>query len=218
MKTMVEFFSGSGKLAEAFRKAGYKTLTFDNNPKNNPDKVIDVLNFTIQNLPKEFRKPDVVHFGVPCTKFSLAGSNNNFINFMPNNVDSCIALALVYKCLDIIKEITPGSWFIENPMGYLRKFPCMQKLIRKEVWYCQYEDFRAKPTDFWTNRGDWITKKCYNNNPNCHHERAPRGSKTGTQGLSNAYERGIYPKLLCEEIVKVCENKQEIVQERLIYQ
>ena len=34
---------------------------------------------------------------------------------------------------------------------------------------------------------------CFNGNKNCHHEPAPRGSKTGTQGLKGAYERGIIP-------------------------
>jgi hypothetical protein len=43
---------------------------------------------------------------------------------------------------------------------------------------------------------------CKNGNPDCHHERAPRGSRTGTQGLKNAYERGILPTELCQDIVK----------------
>lgn len=212
---MLEFFAGSSVLSEEFRKAGHKVLTIDNNPKLNPDLCLDVLNFKIQDLPEEFRNPDVIFLGVPCTKFSVAGRSNNFTNHMPNNIDSCIALALVYKSLEIIKDLNPKSWFIENPMGYLRTFPFMQKLIRKELWYCQYGDNRAKPTDFWTNRGDWITKKCFNGNRACHHDEAPRGSKTGTQGLSNAYERGIYPVELCKDIVNLCQGTLKIIQLQL---
>ncbi len=211
-KIMIEFFSGRGILAETFKESGYIVYKIDNNPKNNPDLVADILNLQVKDLPEWLRNPDVIHFGVPCTKFSVAGRNSNFTNFMPNSKDSAIALALVYKCLELIEEMQPKSWFIENPMGYLRKFPVMRKLVRKEVWYCQYEDTKAKPTDFWTNRVDWIPKKCSNDNPNCKHERAPRGSKTGTQGLDNAYDRGIYPKLLCEEIVSVCEDKLKVKQ------
>ena len=195
-KTMVEFFAGSSVLADAFREAGYDVLTVDVNPDLNPDLVADVLNLVLLDLPEKFRHPDVAFFGVPCTKFSVAGRSSNFTRFMPNNVDSCIALALVYKCLDLIEEMKPVSWFIENPMGYLRVFPFMQKLVRKDVWYCRYGDKRAKPTDFWTNRFDWVTKKCYNGNRSCNHEPAPRGSKTGTQGLTNAYDRGIYPQII----------------------
>jgi len=214
-KVMIELFPGSGVLAKAFRDAGYRTLTIDINPALKPDLVADILTLKIHDLPKWARKPDVIHCGVPCTKFSVAGRSSNFTNFMPNDVDSCIALALVYKCLDLIKELNPKSWFIENPMGYLRKFPFMKRLSRKEVWYCKYGDNKAKPTDFWSNRSDWLPKKCFNNNWNCHHERAPRGSKTGTQGLTNAYERGIYPIDLCKEIVNVCEGKMKTKQEDL---
>jgi len=211
-KTMVEFFAGSSVLADEFKAKGYEVYTVDNNPKLKPSLVADILNFNINMLPEKFRNPDVAFFGVPCTKFSVAGRSSNFINHIPQNVDSCIALALVYKSLDLIKELKPKNWFIENPMGYLRTFDCMKKLIRKEVWYCQYNDIRAKPTDFWTNRGDWITKTCFNGNRACQHEPAPRGSKTGTQGCSNAYERGIYPKLLCEDIVNLCEGTLKIKQ------
>jgi len=205
-KTMVEFFKGSGKLAKAFQKRGYDVYTIDNNPDLKPDLCIDMLLFKVSMLPERFRNPDVAHFGVPCTKFSVAGRSSNFTNFMPNSIDSCLALALVYKSLDLIKEMQPKSWFIENPMGYLRMFPFMRRLPRKEVWYCQYGDNKAKPTDFWTNRIEWIPKKCFNENPNCNHDRAPRGSKSGTQGLDNAYERGVYPEKLCQEIVDVCET------------
>ena len=214
-KFMIEFFSGSGVLSKEFANAGYKTLTIDSNPKLKPDLVLDILNFRIQDLPKEFRNPDVCFFGVPCTHFSVAGRDNNFINFVPTHKDACISLALVYKSLDIIKELNPKYWFIENPMGYLRTFPFMQKLVRKHLWYCKYGDSRAKPTDIWTNCFTWIPKKCFNNNTNCHHEKAPRGCKTGTQGMTNAYERGIYPKELCLELVNVCEGKLKQIQKTL---
>jgi len=36
----------------------------------------------------------------------------------------------------------------------------------------------------------------------CHHEKAPRGSKTGTQGLKGNYERSIVPYELCKEILE----------------
>jgi hypothetical protein len=44
---------------------------------------------------------------------------------------------------------------------------------------------------------------CFNGNTNCHHQPAPRGSQTGTQGLKGNYERSIVPSELCEEILKL---------------
>ena len=37
------------------------------------------------------------------------------------------------------------------------------------------------------------------------HEAAPRGAKTGTQGLKGDYERSKIPQELCEELVKAAE-------------
>ena len=43
--------------------------------------------------------------------------------------------------------------------------------------------------------------ECRNGNIYCHHEPAPRGSKTGTQGKKNAYFRSMVPQELCDEIL-----------------
>lgn len=81
----------------------------------------------------------------------------------------------------------------------------MQGIPRYTVTYCQYGDTRMKPTDIWTNH------PYPNFKPPCHygdpcHVPAPRGSKTGTQGLKNSAEKAIIPEKLCEYIVEICEN------------
>ena len=49
----------------------------------------------------------------------------------------------------------------------------------------------------------WIPRPmCHNGNKNCHHEVAPRGSRTGTQGLKGNYERSVVPYELCKEILQ----------------
>ena len=48
----------------------------------------------------------------------------------------------------------------------------------------------------------FIPKTCFNNNIKCHHEPSPRGSKAGTQGLKNNYERSKIPPQLCKEIIQ----------------
>ena len=45
---------------------------------------------------------------------------------------------------------------------------------------------------------------CKNGDP-CHVS-APRGSRTGTQGLKGAKERSVIPQKLCEHIVDICEE------------
>lgn len=36
------------------------------------------------------------------------------------------------------------------------------------------------------------------------HEKAPRGSKTGTQGLKGAVQRSVIPEELCLHIADIC--------------
>ena len=85
----------------------------------------------------------------------------------------------------------------------------MRGIPKTTVWYCRYGDKRAKPTDIWSNNivnlfniDGWNPRPiCYNGNKKCHHEEAPRGSKTGTQGLKDNYERSKIPYKLCLEIL-----------------
>lgn len=117
-----------------------------------------------------------------------------------------MGIALAKRTLELIDIIKPTYWFIENPRGLLRKMPFMERFRRVTIWYCRYGDKRAKPTDLWTNvpEDKWIPRPpCKNGNPD--HEAAPRGSRTGTQGLKGATERGEIPPDLFKEIFKALE-------------
>lgn len=96
-----------------------------------------------------------------------------------------------------------GYWFIENPRGGLRKMTFMKDLPRYTVTYCQYGDTRMKPTDIWTNHPNPQFKPMCHNGDSCH-QPAPRGSKTGTQGLKGAVERSVIPEKLCLHIADIC--------------
>lgn len=43
------------------------------------------------------------------------------------------------------------------------------------------------------------------NGDSCH-EKAPRGSRTGTQGLNGSKNRSVIPEALCKHIVEICEE------------
>jgi len=201
----IELFCGTKSFSKVMEKHGHKTFTIDNNSIFCPDLCVDILDIDIDKLPQDI---DILWASCPCQTFSVAGRKTNYINFVPQNKKAEIGIKLVEKTLEIIDKIKPKYFFIENPMGYLRKFPFMQKLRRVDVWYCQYGDTRAKPTDIWTNLDSWVGKKCKNGATD--HERAPRGSKTGTQGLKSAKERGVIPPLLFEEILESMKEFEEL--------
>ena len=95
-------------------------------------------------------------------------------------------IALVERTLEIIRQINPRYFVIENPRAKLRKLPMMQSLERRTVTYCQYGEKRMKPTDLWGvfPAGLLLSDPCKNGAP-CHVS-APRGSTTGTQGMDSA--------------------------------
>jgi len=194
---LLELFCGTKSITRVFQEHGCETFTVDFNPKFKPDLCCDILYFN-KSMLNGF-KPDVIWCSPPCQTFSMAG-HNYFMGY-PTNAKCYIGLALVYRCLEIIRELKPKYWFIENPRAGLRSVWFMKPLKRYTVTYCQYGFDRMKPTDIWTNV-EWDSPRCCKNGDSCHVP-APRGSKTGTQGEKSSEERGIIPKELCEEIYRL---------------
>lgn len=116
--------------------------------------------------------------------------------------------------IDLVRELKPRFFFIENPVGGLRKMDFMQGLPRHTVTYCQYGDKRQKPTDIFTNHPYPMFKAPCKRGASCH-ESAPRGSRTGTQGINGAKNRSRIPDELCSHIVEICEMTDEEIREKV---
>lgn len=215
---VLELYAGSRSIGNVADELNYKVFSVDIKPFENIDLIIDIEELTIADLPFI---PDMVWIGIPCTSWSLAGISHH----RKNGIEPISEFAkksdkLLEHNLKLIKDLellNPNLiWYIENPRACLRKMPQMKGLPRTTVWYCTYGDKRAKPTDIWSNNiynplfnpNGWNPRpQCYNGNIKCHHESAPRGSKTGTQGLKDNYERSKMPYLLCKEILTQTKNK-----------
>ena len=108
-------------------------------------------------------------------------------------------------CIDLVKELNPKLFFIENPRGGLRKMDFMKDIPRYTTTYCQWGEERMKPTDLFTNHPNPQFKPPCKNGDSCHVS-APRGSITGTQGIKGAVARAIIPKQLCDYVCKISEQ------------
>jgi len=204
---ILELFAGSRSVGNAAESLGYEVFSSDINNFKGIDYVVDILNFDINKVPF---KPDIIWASPPCTTYSIAAISHHRPKNKPLSSFAIKSDLIVKKTLEIIKELNPNKWYIENPRGLLRKQNFMTGLPRTTVWYCTYGDKRAKPTDIWSNNifslfnvNGWRPRpECFNGNQNCHHEFAPRGSQTGTQGLKGNYDRSKIPNELCFEILK----------------
>jgi len=201
---LLELFAGSRSISNVAEELGFQVFSSDIIPFCLIDYVTDVLEFDVSKVPF---MPDIIWASPPCTGFSVAaigyhwgGGKNGYI---PNTKVAKSGIEIVKKTLSIIKYFNPPYYFIENPRGMLRKMGFMQNIKRHTVTYCQYGDNRMKPTDIWTNSDKWQPRPMCKNGDTCH-ESAPRGSRTGTQGRENAYNRSKIPYELCLEILKSC--------------
>lgn len=172
----------------------------------------DISNVSADDIFRLFGRPDVIWASPDCTTFSIAAiSHHRRKNPVTGSLEPVSEYALFCDKVDIhvlelIRELNPKYYFIENPRGGMRKMEWMRELPRYTVTYCQYGDIRMKPTDIWTNHPNPDFLPMCRNRDACH-VAAPRGSKTGTQGLKGARERSMIPQKLCEHIVIICEKE-----------
>lgn len=209
---VLELFAGTRSIGKAFEAHGHDVFAVEWDKRfENIDLYADILTVTAEQIISEFGHPDVIWASPDCTTYSVAAISKHRRKEADGNLAPISEYAKFCDTVNahvvaLIKELNPKYYFIENPVGGLRKMAFMQGLPRHTVTYCQYGERRQKPTDIWTNHpAPGFKPRCSPGSP-CH-DAAPRGSKSGTQALKNAEERAKIPTMLCEHIVKICEGE-----------
>lgn len=218
---VLELFAGTRSVGKAFEARGHEVVSIDWD-----ESFEDCLHMDVGKLmASEVMMlcdgvPDVIWASPDCTTYSVAAISTHrrreddgnlapvteyakFCDFVNEHVMNLIH---VLNETHVRETGKPIMWFVENPRSGMRKMKFMQGLPRHTVTYCQYGETRMKPTDIWTNHPDPKFKPpCKNGDP-CH-ERAPRGARTGTQGIKGHKDRSRIPSALCEHIVDICEEE-----------
>lgn len=201
---VLELFAGSRSIGKVCDELGHEVFSSDWTPFDGIDYAVDINQFDTSKVPFI---PDMIWASPPCTTFSVASIGKHWdMNRRPKTEDALMGLQILKKTIALIdhfRTLNPHLiWYIENPRGMMRRMDAFNILphIRQTVTYCQYGDTRMKPTDIWTNNYDWSPRPACKNGMSCHIS-APRGSRTGTQGLKGSYVRSQIPYELCKEIV-----------------
>ena len=207
---VLELFAGSRSIGKVAQERGHEVFSVDLKDFEGINLFIDIEDLRPDMIPF---KPDMIWASPPCTTYSLAaishhrpinGLKSDFAFKSDNLVRNTLKIINYFNCI----------YYIENPRATLRKQSFMKGIPKTTIWYCKYGDISAKPTDIFSNNiysifnptGWHPREECCNGNINCHHESAPRGSRTGTQGKKDNYERSKIPYELCIDIIKASEQ------------
>ena len=200
---LLELFSGTGSMGHAFREYGWEVTSVDLNPRAKATYTCNILEW----IPPEGVKYDFIHSSPPCTEFSRA------LTTRPR--DLVEGLRYAERALELIRQLEPRFWTIENPgTGLLPQQSAFRDLPHKLVTYCSYGASYRKLTWFGTNLGDWWTPKppCHRVSNRCealegnrHTEVAQRGStrlRNGEIHGGSCSQNALYsiPHPLCLEI------------------
>jgi hypothetical protein len=170
-----------------------EVVTLDFLEKFDATITADILDVDSDRIREAFGgfAPDIILASPPCTAFTVLQIGRNWTKpddpnpNQPKTDSARMGLAILRKTLTLIEELKPEFWLMENPRAKMRRMPEVAELERRTVTYCQLGENRQKPTDLWGGFPPSLVlpEPCIKGSP-CH-VAAPRGSYTGTQGMTS---------------------------------
>ncbi len=158
---VLELFAGTRSIGIEFEKRGHEVFSVDwDKDFKNIDLYTDINDLTAEKVFDLFGKPDIVWASPDCTTYSVAAISRHRRrektgDLTPISDYAKFCDATNIHVLQLIRELAPKCFFIENPRGGLRKMEFMQGIPRYTVTYCQYNDPYVQEVIFKMNK-----KKC----------------------------------------------------------
>lgn len=156
---VVELFCGYGVISDSFKKLGFEIFTTDIRKRKGvcePDLRKDILELRKQDIP--FEKVHVLWASPPCDIWSYASGSFHWTGEgLPKTEKSQAHIKILMRTLELIEEITPDYFFIENPRGRMRRYPPFVEWLEKHngvektLTYSSYGFKTVKPTNIFTN-------------------------------------------------------------------
>jgi hypothetical protein len=121
---MIDLCAGFGGQSEAFLRGGFDVIRVDNNPllSEVPNMFIEDI-YKIEPFNISGRGIDYIHAGPTCYEFSTAygGPRGIAQREKPSEpYDPTEGIKLVQRCKDIIDQLQPRYWSVENVRGSIK--------------------------------------------------------------------------------------------------
>jgi hypothetical protein len=197
MPHLLELFSGTGSIGQAFRERGWQVTSVDMESKFNPTICCDVLGLESERL-LGYGNVDLLWASPPCTHYSCARTRAK----TPRDLEGSDLLVL--KVLDLADELN-CYYLMENPhSGLLKKRPVVQGIRMVVMDYCRYGAAYRKRTALWTNSNyepqrPLCNKDCASSDGKRHTRKAQRSGPGYHHSLEELYA---IPQELCDEIAE----------------
>lgn len=142
---VLELFAGTCSVSNAFKARGHEVFTVDWSDEFDVDLHADIGQLTAKEIIERFGHPDIIWASPDCTSYSVAAiSKHRRKNPVTGSLDPISEYAAFcdkvnQHVLELIRELNPKYWFIENPRGGMRKMAWMQDLPRYTVTYNKYD-------------------------------------------------------------------------------
>lgn len=136
---VLELFSGTGHISNMFRAEGNKAWKVDWSKDLDANLHIDISTLTKEKILELCDgKPDVIWASPDCTTFSIAATakggglkHREAGTYAPKTDYAKFCDDIDQHVIDLIAEVKPKYWFIENPRGLMRKMPWMESIADK---------------------------------------------------------------------------------------
>ena len=120
---VLELFAGTRSIGKAFEERGHTVFSVEWNKEfENIDWYEDIGKITANDIIERFGRPDVIWASPDCTSYSVSAISYHRKKEADGNLAPLTEYAkfcdnVNKHVVDLIKELKPKYFFIENPMG-----------------------------------------------------------------------------------------------------